>query len=109
MCTPRATLSTSAPTPTPPCGRRARHLHGATPADVSIIAKIVSSTFDQFTASNGYKFSRLDMGTVNPETMFQDAKTENTVMAWILRVTWESSLSWQASGWFSLPSRSWRT
>lgn len=26
------------------------------------------------------------MGTVNPETMFQDAKTENTVMAWILRV-----------------------
>ena len=56
------------------------------PADVSIVAKIVGSTFDQFTASNGYKFSRLDMGTVNPETMFQDAKTENTVMAWILRV-----------------------
>jgi len=56
------------------------------PADVSIVAKVVGSTFDQFTASNGYTFSRLNMGTVSAETMFEGAKTENTVMAWILRV-----------------------
>lgn len=56
------------------------------PADVSIVAKVVGSTFDKFTASNGYTFSRLDMGTVSAETMFEGAKTENTVMAWILRV-----------------------
>ncbi|HCL79393.1 MAG TPA: primosome assembly protein PriA [Synergistaceae bacterium] len=56
------------------------------PADVSIVAKVVGSTFDKFTASNGYTFSRIDMGTVSAETMFEGAKTENTVMAWILRV-----------------------
>ena len=56
------------------------------PADVSIVAKVIGSTFEQFVASNGYTFSRIDMGTVSPETMFEDAKTANTVIAWVVRV-----------------------
>ena len=55
------------------------------PADISIVARVIGSTFEQFVASNGYTFSRIDMGTVSPETMFEDAKTANTVMAWALR------------------------
>ena len=56
------------------------------PADISIVARVIGSTFEEFVASNGYTFSRLEMGTVSPETMFEGAKTENTVMAWIIRV-----------------------
>ena len=56
------------------------------PADVSIIAQVVGNTFEEFTASNGYTFSRLDMGTVGMERMFAGAESDNAIMAWILRV-----------------------
>lgn len=56
------------------------------PADVSIIARVIGDTFGEFTASNGYTFSRLNMGTASMEKMFAGAESENTAMGWILRV-----------------------
>lgn len=56
------------------------------PADVSIIAQVTGNTFEPFTASNGYKFSRLEDGRHSSAAMFEDAKSENNMMAWILRV-----------------------
>lgn len=56
------------------------------PADVSIIAQVAGNTFEEFTASNGYTFSRLEMGTVGMERMFAGAESDNATMAWILRV-----------------------
>ena len=55
-------------------------------ADVSIVAQVIRDTFEKFTASNGYTFSRLDMGKVGTARMFEGARSDNTIMAWILRV-----------------------
>ena len=56
------------------------------PANVSIIAQVIRNTFEEYRATNGYTFSRLEMGTVGMDGMFKDAKSENNFMAWILRV-----------------------
>ena len=56
------------------------------PAEVSIIAKATGDTFASFVSSNGQKFNRLSMGKISAEEMFADAESENTMMAWILRV-----------------------
>ncbi len=56
------------------------------PADVSIIAQVTGNTFEPFTASNGYKFSRLEDGRHSSSAMFEDARSENNMMAWILRI-----------------------
>ncbi len=56
------------------------------PADVSVIAQVYRNTFNEYRASNGYTFSRLRMGTVGMKAMFEDAKSENSIMAWILRI-----------------------
>ena len=56
------------------------------PADVSIIAQVIRNTFEPFTASNGYTFSRLTMGTAGMAKMFEGARSSNNTMAWILRV-----------------------
>ena len=56
------------------------------PADVSIIAQVIGDTFEAFTASNGYTFSRLEMGTASQEKMFSGAESDNAMIAWILRV-----------------------
>ena len=55
------------------------------PADVSIIAQVVRGTFEPFTASNGYTFSRLEMGIKGVSAMFEDARSDNNIMAWVLR------------------------
>ena len=55
------------------------------PANVSIIAQVTGNTFEPFTASNGYKFSRLEDGTHSSAAMFEDARRENNIMAWVLR------------------------
>ena len=56
------------------------------PADVSIIAQVIRNTFEPFTASNGYTFSRLTMGTAGMAKMFEGARSSNNTMACILRV-----------------------
>ncbi len=55
-------------------------------AEVSIIAQVIRDTFEPFTASNGYTFSRLTMGKIGMATMFEGARSDNNLMAWILRV-----------------------
>ncbi|MBQ7263204.1 MAG: TMEM43 family protein [Synergistaceae bacterium] len=56
------------------------------PADVSIVAKVVRDTFEPYTSPNGNgSFSRLSMGTVGMEKMFEDARSENSFFAWALR------------------------
>ena len=55
------------------------------PADITIIAQVIRDTFEPFTASNGYSFSRLAMGTVGSAIMFENARSENNMMAWIFR------------------------
>ena len=56
------------------------------PADISIIAQVIRDTFEPYTASNGYTFSKLSMGKVSMVKMFEDAKSSNNIMAWVLRV-----------------------
>ena len=55
-------------------------------AEVSIIAQVIRDTFEAFTASNGYSFSRLTMGKAGMDKMFAGARSDNNMMAWILRV-----------------------
>ena len=56
------------------------------PADISLIAKVVGSTFEEFVASNGRTFSSVAMGTVSAEKMFADAHSSNKILTWILRI-----------------------
>jgi len=56
------------------------------PAEVSIIAQVMKNTFENFRASNGYTFNRLEMGKVSMSEMFDDARKENTFMAWVFRI-----------------------
>ena len=55
-------------------------------AEVSIIAQVIRDTFEEFTASNGYTFSRLNMGKAGMDKMFEGARSDNNIMAWILRI-----------------------
>lgn len=55
-------------------------------AIVSIIAQMKGNTFEQFKASNGYTFSRLQMGEADSMTMYEGARSDNKIMAWVLRV-----------------------
>ena len=55
-------------------------------ADISIIAQVIRNTLEEFTASNGYTFSRLSMGTAGMAKMFEGARSGNQTMAWILRI-----------------------
>jgi len=56
------------------------------PANISIIAKVNGSTFEQFVASNGETVSRVSMGTVSSENMFAAAHSSNSTWTWILRI-----------------------
>jgi len=57
------------------------------PTDISIIAKVTGgSNFEKFIDSRGTAFSRVAMGIVSAETMFDSAKKENTFLTWILRL-----------------------
>lgn len=55
------------------------------PDDVSIIAQVIGNTFEPFTASNGYTFSRLENGMHSSSAMFGSARSENNILAWVLR------------------------
>lgn len=56
------------------------------PAEVSIIAKVVGSTFEPYTAKNGRDFSKLAMGAVSAERMFDQAHKGNSFLTWALRI-----------------------
>ena len=56
------------------------------PADISLIAQVDGSTFKAYRAKNGQSFSRLQMGTVGADEMILQARSENNLWAWVLRV-----------------------
>jgi len=55
------------------------------PADISIIAKVNGSTFEQYITKNGKSFSKFSMGNVSPENMFAAAHSSNSTSTWIFR------------------------
>ncbi len=56
------------------------------PADVSILSKVVGSTFEPYKDKNGYSLCTLVTGTESMENMFEGEKSANKTMAWILRI-----------------------
>lgn len=56
------------------------------PADISLIAKVNGETFEDYKTQNGESFSRVEMGTVSADNMFQNAQDENNMLTWILRI-----------------------
>lgn len=56
------------------------------PADISLIAQVDGSTFKVYRAKNGQSFSRVQMGTVSADEMIEQARSENNLWAWVLRV-----------------------
>jgi hypothetical protein len=56
------------------------------PADISIIARVVGTTFEEYTASNGRTFSSIAMGTVSADSMIASEKRGNSALTWALRL-----------------------
>jgi len=57
------------------------------PADISIIAKVIGPTFEEYIApGTGRTFSAVEMGTVSAETMFKKAGDSNKFLTWLLRL-----------------------
>lgn len=57
-----------------------------TPQQISVIAKVIGNTFEQYIAKNGKSFSRVEMGTVSADNMFEGAHKDNKMWTWILRI-----------------------
>ena len=56
------------------------------PADISLIAQVDGSTFKAYRAKNGQSFSRVQMGTVGVDEMIEQARSENNMLTWVLRL-----------------------
>lgn len=56
------------------------------PADISLIAQVDGSTFKAYKAKNGQSFSRVQMGTVGVDEMIGQARSENNMLTWVLRL-----------------------
>ena len=56
------------------------------PADISLIAQVDGSTFKVYRAKNGQSFSRVQMGTVGADEMIEQARSENNMLTWVLRL-----------------------
>jgi hypothetical protein len=56
------------------------------PAEISIIARVIGSTFEPYTTSNGRTFSSMAMGTVSADTMIANERKGNSMMTWVLRL-----------------------
>lgn len=59
--------------------------HAVYPADISLIAKYNGTTFEQVYASNGKTVSRLNMGILSADAMFNKAHSSNSTWTWVLR------------------------
>jgi hypothetical protein len=57
------------------------------PSDVSIIAQVNNSTFEEYVAKNGQAFSRLEVGTVGSSEMINNAQVDNVASAWFGRIS----------------------
>ncbi|MDR2825651.1 MAG: TMEM43 family protein [Deltaproteobacteria bacterium] len=56
------------------------------PAQISIVAKVIGNTFEQYRSSNGKTFSAFSMGSIGAEKIFADAHAGNSMMTWIVRI-----------------------
>ena len=56
------------------------------PATFSILARQSGQTLDAYQTKAGREIERVESGTVPAATMFQHAKSENTVLTWALRL-----------------------
>jgi len=56
------------------------------PADISIIAKVIGTTFEKYLAPNGRTFKAVAMGAVGADTMIQREKQANSAFTWLLRI-----------------------
>lgn len=56
------------------------------PTDVSIWAKVVNNTFEEYVSDNGYKVSAISTGIQSLDKTFQDEQDSNTMTAWIFRL-----------------------
>ncbi|MDR2923091.1 MAG: hypothetical protein LBU85_07105 [Treponema sp.] len=56
------------------------------PADISIIAKVIGSTFEEYIAKTGKSFTGVAMGMVSADTMLESAKKTNSALTWLLRL-----------------------
>ena len=55
------------------------------PHEISIIAKQHGDTFVDYTAKNGKKLNYLEEGVKDAAEMFQTARTNNTILTWLVR------------------------
>ncbi|KJS02576.1 MAG: hypothetical protein VR65_05150 [Desulfobulbaceae bacterium BRH_c16a] len=55
------------------------------PADISLVARQMGSSFAPYQASAGGTIELLEMGIKDAETMFQQAQQTSTIMTWIVR------------------------
>lgn len=56
------------------------------PAVWSILARQTGATLEPFTTHAGSTIERVEAGTVSAEAMFQHAKSENTLVTWLVRL-----------------------
>ena len=56
------------------------------PKTISLLEKVVNGSFESFVAKNGKSFSRVEMGTVSAENMFENQKQANKILLWVLRI-----------------------
>lgn len=54
--------------------------------EVSILAKQFGSTFEAYKASSGASLFRLETGIQSADSMFDNAASENKIIAWVLRI-----------------------
>jgi hypothetical protein len=54
--------------------------------EISIMAQVKGNTFAKYVAKNGYTFSRLNNGNITAAEMVQQAKDENDMIKWALRL-----------------------
>lgn len=56
------------------------------PHEISLIAKQHGDTFVAYTAKNGKKLSYLEEGVKDAAEMFETARTNNTIITWLVRI-----------------------
>ncbi len=56
------------------------------PAEVSLVAQLKGNSFTEFRTSNGEPIERLVVGNLSGQGVIDQLKSENTVLAWILRL-----------------------
>lgn len=56
------------------------------PGEVSVLARQVQDTFEEYTTKQDTTIGRLASGAQSKEAMYASAETENTIMAWLLRL-----------------------